>query len=74
MSVCTKALTNLVLLDVGCSCKLLNGWTTLMLLLKLVDLVVDLVERTYLIERQTNDTALLCDCLKDALTNPPYCV
>ena len=44
------------------------------LLLKLVDLVVDLVERTNLVERKAHNAALLGDSLKDALANPPYCV
>ena len=72
MTVGTEALTDFVLLNVGCCCKFLNRWATLVLLLELVDLVVDLVERTYLIERKAHDTALLCDSLKDALANPPY--
>src|SRR5574344_1088927 len=45
---------------------------TLVLLLKLVDLVVDLVERTHLVERQAHDAALLGYGLQDALANPPH--
>jgi hypothetical protein len=45
---------------------------TLVLLLKLVDLVIDFVERTNLIQRQANNTALLSNSLKYRLTNPPY--
>ena len=47
---------------------------TLVFLFELVYLMADLIQRTYLIKRQTNDTALLCDSLKDALTDPPYSV
>ena len=44
----------------------------LVFLLKLVDLVVYLVERTHLVQRESHDAALLCYCLKDALADPPH--
>ena len=47
---------------------------TLVLLLELVDFMINLTQRTYLIERQTNNTALLSDSLQNALTNPPYSI
>ena len=45
---------------------------TLVLLLKLIDFMVNLIERTYLIERQTHNSALLGNGLQNALANPPY--
>ena len=47
---------------------------TLMFLLELIDFMTNLIQRTYLIQRQTNDTALLSNSLKNALTNPPNSV
>jgi hypothetical protein len=44
----------------------------LVFLFEAVDFVVDLVQTTYLVQRQTNDTTLLCNSLEDALTDPPY--
>ena len=44
----------------------------LILLLELREGFVDLVERSYLVERQTHDTALLGQCLQDRLTDPPH--
>ena len=45
-----------------------------MLLLELVDLMINLVQRTNLIQRKTHNTTLLCNGLENALTNPPYSV
>ena len=44
----------------------------MVLLLELVNFVVYLVERSYLIERQPHDAALLGNGLEDALANPPH--
>lgn len=74
VSVCHEALANLLLVNLGSVRKLRNRRMTLVLLLKLVYLVIDLVERTDLIEWQTYDTALLCDGLQYALANPPYSI
>ena len=41
-------------------------------LLKLIDLLIDLAQGTALVQRQTYDTALLSNSLKDTLANPPY--
>ena len=43
-----------------------------MLLLKLVQLTVDLVDASHLVEGESHDAALFCYCLEDALSNPPY--
>ena len=45
-----------------------------MLLLEAGEGLVDLVERSDLVERQTHDTRLLGQCLKNGLTNPPHSV
>ncbi len=34
--------------------------------------MVNFIERSNLVKRQSYDTALLCYCLKNALANPPY--
>ena len=65
-------LTNLLLIDICHFCQLADRRMTLILLLKLVDFVVNLIQRTYLVQRQTDNTALLSNSLEDALTNPPY--
>ena len=44
----------------------------LVLLFELVDFVIYLVKRAYLVERQAYYTALFGDCLQDALPYPPY--
>ena len=44
---------------------------TLMLLFELVDFVVNLIQRTNLIQRQADNTALLGNSLQDRLANPP---
>ena len=46
----------------------------LVLLLKLVNLVIYLVERTHLVQRQAHDTALLGNSLQNGLTNPPHSI
>ena len=46
--------------------------TALVLLLELRQSLRDFVQRTYLIKRQTHNTALLGQCLQNRLTNPPY--
>src|SRR5574344_230533 len=74
MTVGHKALANLLFVELGHLAQLLHRRMTLVLLLKLVNLVVDLVERPHLIERQAHDAALLCNGLQDALANPPYCI
>ena len=51
---------------------LLDAWLALVLLLKAVDLVVDLAERPHLVQRQPYDAALLGDGLQDALPDPPH--
>ena len=45
---------------------------TLVLLLEACERLVDLVERTHLIERQTHDARLFGQCLQDRLTDPPH--
>ena len=42
-----------------------------MFLLELAEGLVDLIERAHLVQGQTHDTALLCQGLEYALTNPP---
>ena len=54
--------------------QLLRRRTTLVLLLELREGLANLVQRTHLIEGQTHDTRLLCQSLKDGLTNPPYSI
>ena len=72
MTVGHKALANLLLVELGHLAQLLHRRMTLVLLLKLVYLVVDLVQRTNLVERQAHDATLLSNSLKDALADPPY--
>ena len=43
-----------------------------MLLLELVDLVANLIQRSNLIQGQAHDTALLGNSLEDGLANPPH--
>ena len=52
--------------------QLLGGGFALIILLKALEGLVDLVERSYLVEGQTHNTALLSQSLQDRLTNPPY--
>ena len=47
---------------------------TLVLLFEAVDFVADFVQRTYLVQRQSHDTALFCNSLQDGLANPPYSI
>jgi hypothetical protein len=56
-------LANLFLVDGGCLGQFLDGGMALVLLLELINLVIDFIERANLIQRQTYDTALLCDGL-----------
>ena len=72
MTVSSQTLTNLVLIQLCSLCQLTYGRVALVFLLETVNLVVDLVQATYLVERQTNDTTLLSNSLEDALTDPPY--
>ena len=65
-------LFNLRLLDIRQLSQLRNRGAALMDLLKLIDLLIDLAQGTALVQRQTYDTALLCNSLKDTLANPPY--
>ena len=46
-------------------------WWTFELLFQTGKGLVDLVDRTNLVERKAHDAALLCQGLEDALTNPP---
>ena len=36
--------------------------------------LVDFIEGTHLVQRETYDTGLLCKSLEDGLADPPYCV
>ena len=47
---------------------------TLVFLFELVDFMINLTQRTNLVEWQTNNTALLGNSLQNALTNPPYSI
>ena len=67
-------LVNLALLHLGNLCQLGNRRLALVLLLELADFGADLAQRTHLVQRQANDTALLSDGLENALANPPHCV
>ena len=74
VTICHEALSDLLLVNLGGISKLRHRGVTLVLLLKLVDLVVNLVERAYLVEGQTHNAALLGNGLQDALANPPHSV
>jgi hypothetical protein len=67
-------LGNLLLVHIGGVAQLADRRMALELLLKAVDLMTNLVQAAYLIQWQTNNTALLGNSLQDALTNPPYSV
>ena len=47
-------------------------WWTLKFLLQTGKSFVDLVDGTNLVQRKSNDSALLCKRLKNGLTDPPY--
>ena len=46
----------------------------MVLLLKLRDSLVDLIQCPHLVEREAYYTRLLGECLQNRLPNPPYCV
>ena len=62
----------LLLVHVGSIAQLAHRGVTLVLLLEFVDFVINLAQRTYLVQRQSDDTALLGNGLQDGLANPPY--
>ena len=72
MSVGCQTLTDLVFVQLCSFSQLAHRRVALVFLFEAVDFVVDFVQTTYLIERQTNDTTLLSNSLEDALTDPPY--
>ena len=75
MTTCnTQSISHFLTWELKLSCQLLGRWSTLVLLLETSESLVDLVERTYLVEWQTYDTRLLGQSLQNRLTNPPYCV
>ena len=74
MAVSLSSLLNLSLIDLGELCQLSHRGTTLVKLLKTVDLLINLAQGTTLIQWQAHDAALLSDGLKNALANPPYSI
>ena len=74
MTIRHKALTNLVLINICSLRQLSDARMTLVLLLKLVYLTIDSVQRTNLIKRQTNNATLLSNSLQDTLTYPPHSI
>ena len=71
MTISHKALANLFFIKISGFTKFCHRGMTLVFLLKLVDFMVDFVERTYLVERQSHNSALLGNSLKNTLANPP---
>ena len=65
-------LVDLILRQINVVGNLIHRRPTLVFLLELVDLPIDLIDGTDLIERQSDDTALLGNGLQNALTDPPY--
>ena len=45
-----------------------------LLVLELGEGLADFIQRTYLIQRKTHNTRLLCQSLQNGLTYPPYCI
>ena len=72
VSVGHQALTYFLFFDVCRFCQFAHRRVTLVLLLELVYFVVNLIERTNLIEWESYDTSLFGNSLKNALANPPY--
>ena len=67
-----EGIGNLVLGDVDHFGQFFVGRLALVLLLELGEGLVDLVQGAHLVQRQTDDTALLRKGLEDALTDPPH--
>ena len=68
----TQRVGNLLLGQLQLRGKLLGRGGALVLLLEAGESLVDLVERTDLIQRQTHDTRLLGQSLQDRLAGPPH--
>ena len=66
-----NALLDLLFIDVGYRCQLGHRGLTHILLFELTDLVINLRERSHLVEWQTNNATLLGNSLQNALPNPP---
>ena len=67
-------LRDFIFIYTGAGRQFLYARAALVFLLKSVDFLVYLVERTHLVQRQSHDAALFCYCLEDALANPPYSI
>ena len=65
---------NLINWDIQLFRQFLRRRFALMVLLKSLVCFQNLIERAYLIKRQTHDTRLLSEGLKDRLANPPYSI
>ena len=74
MTASHHTLRDFIFIYTGAGRQFLYARAALVFLLKSVDFLVYLVERTHLVQRQSHDAALFCYCLEDALANPPYSI
>ena len=65
---------NLVSRNINHLGKFVIGRLAFVLLLEFLERLVDLVQGTHLVQRQTHDAGLLCKGLKNGLAYPPDCI
>ena len=68
----TQRVGDLLLREFQFRSQLFGRRRALVLLLEACERLVDLVQRTHLVERQTHDARLLGQSLENRLTNPPH--